>query len=72
MEKYTVFLKCCRSSKSSVFVMFNATAEYVNYSLLKNVKTHFCNVICKKNFVKHIENLPQHLSAIVYRLPISF
>ena len=35
----------------------------MNWSLfLKNLETRFCNVICKKNFVKHIKNLLQHLS----------
>ena len=29
---------------------------------LKNLETHFCNVTCKKNFVKCIKNLSQHLS----------
>ena len=48
---------------TSLFVLFNATAESVNYSVfLKNLETHFCNLTCKKNFVKRIENLPQHLS----------
>ena len=28
----------------------------------KNLETHFCNVTCKKNVVKRIKNLPQHLS----------
>ena len=49
--------------KTSFFVLFNATAESVNCSLfLKNLETHFCNVTCKKDFVKRIENLSQHLS----------
>ena len=49
--------------KTSLFVLFNATAESVNCSLfLKNLGTHFCNVTCKKNFVKRIANLLQHLS----------
>ena len=72
-KKYTVLQKGCCSLKTCLFVLFNAKAESVNYSLfLKNVKTLFCRVICKKNCVKHIENLPQHLSAIIYRLPIAF
>ena len=38
-------------------------AESVNCSLfLKNLEKHFCNMIYKKIFVKHIENLPQYLS----------
>ena len=63
-KNYIVFLKCCCSLKTSPYVMFNASAESVNYFLfLKNVETrNFCNVICKKNFVKHIENFLQHLS----------
>ena len=28
----------------------------------KSLETHFCNVTCKNNFVKHIENSPKHLS----------
>ena len=62
-KKYTVFLKCCCTLKTSLFVIFNATAESVNCSnFLKNLETYFCNVICKKIFVEIIENLPQHLS----------
>ena len=63
--------------KKSLFAVFNPTAESVNCSLfLKNLEKHFCDLTYKKkNFVKHIENLPQHLSenlsAIIYRLPIS-
>ena len=38
-------------------------AEFMNCSLfLKNLEKHFCYMICKKIFVKHIENLRQHLS----------
>ena len=49
--------------KKSLFVLFNATAESVNCSLfLKNLEKHFCNWLAKKNFVKHIKNLPQRLS----------
>ena len=55
-------MKRCCDFKTSLFVLFNATAESVNCSLfLKNLEKHFCNVT-GKNFVKHIENLPQHLS----------
>ena len=61
-KKYTasiVFLQL----KKSLFVWFNATAESVDCSLfLKNLEKHFCNLTFKKNFVKHIENLSQHLS----------
>ena len=58
--------------KTSLFVLFNATAESVNCSLfLKNLETHFCNVTCKKKFVKRIENLSQRLSEkfIDYQYP---
>ena len=50
--------------KKSHLVLFNATAESVSCSLfLKNLEKQFCNSICQKqNFVKHIENLPQHSS----------
>ena len=46
--------------KKSFIVLFNATTESVNYSVFW--KKRFCNLTYKKNFVKHIENLPQHLS----------
>ena len=51
-------------SKKSLFVLFNATAKSVNlYVIWKNLEKDFCNLIYKKkNLVKHIENLPQHLS----------
>ena len=62
LKKYTVFLKSCCNLKTSLFVLFDAMAESMNCSLLKNLETHFCNVICKKNFVKIIESLPQQLS----------
>ena len=44
--------------------MFNPTAESVNCSLFfKNLEKHFRDLTYKKkNFVKHTENLPQHLS----------
>ena len=49
--------------KKFLFVLFNPTAESVNCSLLKNLEKHFCDLTYKKkNFIKHIENLPQHLS----------
>ena len=55
---YTVFLKCCCRLNHLSF-----RAESVNCSLfLKNLETHLCNVTCKKNFIKSIENLSQHLS----------
>ena len=39
------------------------TAESVDCSLfLKNLEKYFCNFTYRKNFVKHIENLLQHLS----------
>ena len=55
-----------------IFFLVNATAESVNCSLFSNnLQKHFCYLTYKKNFLKHIENLPQHLSAIIYRLPTS-
>ena len=50
--------------KKFLFVLFNPTTESVNCSLfLKNLEKHFCDLTYKKkNFVKDIENLPQHLS----------
>ena len=58
--------------KKSLFVVFNSTAESVNCSLLlKNLEKHFCDLSYKKkNFVKHMENLPQHLSE-KFILPIT-
>ena len=75
MEKYTVSIKSACNLKKKKFVLFNATAESVNHSVfLKNQQKHFCN-FTYKNFIKHIENLPQHLSEKFignnYRLPIS-
>ena len=32
-KKYTVFLRCCCNLKKSCFVLFNATAEFMNCSL---------------------------------------
>ena len=50
--------------KNYLFVLFNFTAESVNCSLfLKNLeKTLLQFDLQKKNFIKHIENLPQDLS----------
>ena len=50
--------------KKFLFVVFNPTAESVNCSFfLKNLGKHFRDLTYKKkNFVKHIENLPQRLS----------
>ena len=44
--------------------MFNPMAESVNCSLFfKILEKHFCDLTYKKkNFLKHIESLPQHLS----------
>ena len=62
-------------SKKSLFVFFNASAESVNCSLLEKSRKTFLQLTCKKNFVKHLKNLPQrlseNLSATTYRLPIS-
>ena len=61
--------------KTSLFVLFNATAESVNCSLLKNLETHFCNMTCKKslsNTLNIYRNIYRKvLSAIIYRLPTS-
>ena len=50
--------------KKSLFVSFEPTAKSMNCSLfLKNLEKHFYDLAYKKkSFVKHIENLPQHLS----------
>ena len=63
MTKFTASITFCCNLKN-LFVVFNPTAESVNCSLfLKNVEKHFRDLTYKKkNFVKHIENLPQHLS----------
>ena len=78
MEKTHGVHKVLLQFKKSLFVLFNATVECLNSSLiLKNfVKTFLQLDLCEKNFVKHIENLPQHLSKkfirdIIDRLPIS-
>ena len=42
--------------------MFNPTAESVNCTLLKNLEKLLWFDLQEKSFVKHIENLPQHLS----------
>ena len=49
--------------KTSNAVAFNPTAESVKCSIfLKNLEKYFCELTYKeKNFVKHIESLPQHL-----------
>ena len=65
MEKIQGVDEVMLQSKKSLFVSFNATAESVNCSLfLKNLQKQFGELTYKKktNFVKHIENLPQHLS----------
>ena len=50
--------------KKILFVVYNPTAESVNCSLfLKNLEKYFCDLTYKKkNFVIHIESLPQYLS----------
>ena len=63
MEKIHCVPKVLLQLKTSLFLLFNASAESMNCSVfLKNLETHFCNVTTKKNFVKIIEILPQHLS----------
>ena len=62
-KKYTVSIKSCHNFKISLFVLFNAAVKFVNCSLIiKNLEEHFCNLTNQKNFVKHVKNLPQHLS----------
>ena len=49
--------------KNYFFVYLNFMAESVNCSLvLKNLEKTLLLFDLQKNFVKHIENLPQHLS----------
>ena len=49
--------------KNYFFVWLNFTVESVNCLLfLKNLENTFLQFDLQKNFVKHIENLPQHLS----------
>ena len=60
-KKYTVSIKFCCKSKKSLFVL-NATAESVDCTLSfeKHSKT-FLQFDSRKDLVKHIVNLPQHL-----------
>ena len=63
MEKTRCPLRLAVIFKNYFFVWFNFTAESVNCSFLeKSRKNIFTIRLTKKNFVKHIENLPQHLS----------
>ena len=63
MKKIRVVHKVSLQFKKNFCVSFNATAESVNCSpFFYKCRKHFCNLTHKKNFVKHIENLPQHLS----------
>ena len=64
MEKTRCPLRLVVIIKNYFFVWLNFTAESVNCSLfLKNLEKTFLQFdLQKKNFVKHIENLPQHLS----------
>ena len=64
MEKTRCPLRLVVNFKNYFFVWLNSTAESVNCSLfLKNAEKTFLQFhIQTKNFVKHIENLPQHLS----------
>ena len=49
--------------KSISFCYISCHGRSINCSFfLKSLETHFCIVTCTKNFVKIIENLPQHLS----------
>ena len=64
MEKTRCPLSLVAIFKNYFFVWLNFTAESVNCSLFfeKSRKNIFTIRLTKKNFVKHIENLPQHLS----------
>ena len=74
MEKTRCPLRLVVILKNHFFILLNFTAESVSCSLFsKNLEKIFLQLfgLQKKNFVKHIETLPQHLSEIIYRLPIS-
>ena len=60
MEKTYCVPKVLLQFKTSLFLLFIATAESVNNSLLKNLETQFCSVTCKKKFIKRLKNLLQH------------
>ena len=64
MEKTRCPLRLAVIFKNYFFVRLNFTAESVNCSLfLKNLEKTFLQLdLQTKNFVKHIKNLPQHLS----------
>ena len=64
MEKTRCSLRLVVIFENYFSVWLNFTAESVNCSLfVKNLEKYLCNsTYKKKNFVKHIENLPQHLS----------
>ena len=63
MEKTWCPLRLVVIFKNYFFVWLNFTAESVNCSLfLKNLEKTFLQFDLQKNFVKHIKNLPQHLS----------
>ena len=65
MAKFTVSIKPYCNLTKSLFVVLDPTVGSVNCSLfLKNLKNHFCDLtwLLEKNFVKHIESLPQRLS----------
>ena len=63
MEKTRCPLRLVVIFKNYFFVWLNFAARSVNCSLLeKSRKNIYANRLTKKNFVKHIKNLPQHLS----------
>ena len=63
MKKHTVSLRLVVIFKNYFFVWLNLTAESVNcFLFLKNPERTFLQFDLQKNSVKHIENLPQHLS----------
>ena len=64
MEKTRCPLRLVAIFNNYFFVLLNFTAESVNCSLfLENLEITFLQFdLQTKNFVEHIENLPQHLS----------
>ena len=63
MEKILCITKVLLQAKTSLLVLFNATAESVNcFFFLEKSRNKFLQCDLQKNFVKRIENLSQHLS----------
>ena len=63
MEKIRCPLRLVLIFENYFYVWLTVAAESVNCSLfLKNLEKTFLQIdLQKKSFVKHIENLPQHL-----------